>query len=146
MVLGPHCRNVGLRQCSMFIDFIVCQDPHSFQTVCKLSRLSGNFLDCPETFQTVWKLSRLPEIFPCCPETFQTVRKPSKLSGIFPDSSETFQTVRKLSRLSGSFPDCPKTFAIFLLDFGPNLYICAKTFRTRKNFPVGNANAPTGFF
>ena len=22
----------------------------------------------------------------------------------------------------------------------------AKTFRTRKNFPVGNADAPTGFF
>jgi len=80
-----------------------------FQTVWKLSRLSGNFPDCPETFQTVRKL-------PVCPETFQTVRTLSRLFGNFPDCpitsrlSDNFQTVGKLSRLSGNFPDCPETF------------------------------------
>ena len=143
--------------------------PETFQTVRKPYRLSKNFPDSSETFQTVRKVSWLSEIFSMlsgnysdCSQTFFTVRKFSRLSRNFLDSMEAFQTVQKpsrlsenfpnfqkLSRLFRNFPDCPETFqtyAMFWLDFGPILYICAKTFRTRKNFPVGNANAPTDFF
>ena len=75
----------------------------NFSQIQKLSRLPGNFPDCPETFQTVQKLSRLSKNFPDSPETFQTVRKLSRLPGNFPDCPETFQTVRKLSRLMQCF-------------------------------------------
>ena len=44
----------------------------NFSQIQKLSRLPGNFPDCPETFQTVQKLSRLSKNFPDSPETFQT--------------------------------------------------------------------------
>ena len=112
----------------------------TFQTVCTLSRLSGNFPDRLETFWTVFpncprlstlsgnfsdcpELSKLSGNFPHCLETFQTVWKLSRLSGNFqqcleifqtvqnfPHCPETFHTVWKLSRLSGNFPDCLKIF------------------------------------
>ena len=73
----------------------------TYQTVRKLSRLFGNFPDCPETFPNIWKLSRLFGNFPDCLETFQTFQTVwnfSRLSGNFPDRLETFRTVWKLSR------------------------------------------------
>ena len=64
----------------------------TFQTVWKLSTLSGNFPDWLETFQThlttfltLWKLSRFSRNIPDCKETFQTLRKLSRLLGSFPD-------------------------------------------------------------
>ena len=92
---------------------------------------------------TVGKLSRLVRNLPDCP------KKLSRLSRNFSNWLETFQIVQKLSRLSGNPPDCSETFqtsTIFCFDFELILWICAKTFRTRKNFPVGNADASTGFF
>ena len=61
------------------------------------------FLDSLETFQSVRKLSKLSGNFPDCQKTFQTIRKLFKLSGNFLDCPETFQTVWKLSRQSGNF-------------------------------------------
>ena len=64
----------------------------TFQTVWKLSTLSGNFPDWLETFQThlttfltLWKLSRFSRNIPDCQETFQTLRKLSRLLGSFPN-------------------------------------------------------------
>ena len=94
-----------------------------FLTVRKLSRLSGNFPNCLEPFQTVWKLFQLSGNFPNYPKTFQTVQKLCRL-------------LRNLSRCLESF----QTYAMFVLVFWTNFV------DTRKNFPVGNADAPTGFF
>ena len=82
----------------------------TYQTVRKLSRLFGNFPDCPETLQTVRKIFTLSEKFINYLERFQNVRKLSRLFGNFPDCLESFQTVQKLSILSINFPDCPETF------------------------------------
>ena len=91
-------------------------------------------------FPDFWKLSRLSGNFPDCPETFQTVRKLSRLSGSSPDCPEAFQTVRKSSRLSGNFSDSLETYSLLTWCLGfilwPLFKVRAKTFRTRKNFPV----------
>ena len=59
-------------------------------------------------------------------------------TGIFPDHLQAFQTIRQISRPSGNFPDHPETFQCSFKG-------CAKTFRTRKNFPDGNATLPSRF-
>ena len=64
----------------------------------KFSRLSGNLPDCLETCQTVWKLARLYGSFLDSPESFRTVQKVLRQSGNIPDCLETFRTIRKLSR------------------------------------------------
>ena len=91
-----------------------------------VSRLSGNYPDCPETFNTVWKFFRLSRIF-------QTVRKLLSLSGNSPDCLETFQTVLKLSRLSWNCPDSLETFHTLQLMF--RLNFMGNIVNTRKNFP-----------
>ena len=58
--------------------------------------------------------------------------KISSVSGNFPDNPENFQTIWKFSRRSGNFP----------VQFQG---LRAKTFRTRKNFPDGNATLPPRF-
>ena len=56
----------------------------------------------------------------------------SRLSGNFPDNPENIQTIWKFSKGSGNFP----------VQFQG---LRAKTFRTRKNFPDGNATLPPRF-
>ena len=98
----------------------------TFQTVRKLSRLSGNFPHPPETFQSVWKLSRLSKNFPDCVETFQTLWKLSKLSGNFPNCPIYFQTVWKPSRLMLCFELILSQFC----RYAQKLSRRAKTFRS----------------
>ena len=74
---------------------------------------------CNKTFQAIRKL-------------FWTIQKISGLSGKYSDYPETFRTIRKFSRRSGNFP----------VQFQG---LRAKTFRTRKNFPDGNATMPRWF-
>ena len=97
---------------------------------------SGKYM---ETFQTIWKITRLsenfpgyPENFPDHPENIKTIRKLSRLSGNFLYHPENIQPIRKLSKGSGNFP----------VQFQG---LRAKTFRTRKNFPDGNATMPRWF-
>ena len=45
--------------------------PENFQTVRKISRLSGNIFKCLEAFQTVWKVSRLSWNLFNCANNFQ---------------------------------------------------------------------------
>ena len=66
----------------------------------KLSRLSGNFLDCLGNFHPDQKFSRPSRNCPNYPETALSIRKRSKLFGNFPNCPKTFQTVLKLSKLS----------------------------------------------
>ena len=100
---------------------------HMFHTCHKkLTRMSGNIGECiscaagthSATDLTCKKLSRLFGNFPECPETFQTVQKPSRLFGNFPDCPETFPNIWKLSRLFGNFPDCLETFQTYILKVG----------------------------
>ena len=97
--LRPNCVNDfrDIYYQSVYMVFVTSKV--SFPTI---SRQSGNCPDTLETFQTVWKLSRLSgnfSDFPDCLEFFQTVWKLSRLSSNFPDCPETFQTVWKLSTL-----------------------------------------------
>jgi len=78
------------------------------------------------------KLSRLSGNFPDHPENIQPIRKLSRLSGNFPDNPENIQTIWKFSKGSGNFP----------VQFQG---LRAKTFRTCKNFPDGNATLPPRF-
>ena len=86
----------------------------------------------PETFQAIRKFSRLSGNFPGYPETFRIILKISSLSGNFPGYLENIQTIWKFSRPSGNFPVQIQGLR-------------AKTFRTRKNFPGGNATLPPRF-
>ena len=104
----------------------------NFGIVRKLSRLSRNFPDRPENIQHIQKLSRLSGNFPDHPENIQPTRKLSRLSGNFLYHPENIQPIRKLSKGSGNFP----------VQFQG---LRAKTFRTRKNFPDGNATLPPRF-
>ena len=124
----------------------------TFQAIRKLSRLSGNFLGYLETFWTIRKISGLSGNFPDYPETFQTILKLSRLSGNFPGYPKTFQVIRTFSGPSGKYPDYPETFWTirkFSRRYGnfPVQFqgLRAKTFRTRKNFPGGNATLPPRF-
>ena len=104
----------------------------TFQAIQKLSGSSGKYPAYSETFQAIWKLSRLSRNFPDHPETIQPIWKLSRLSGNFPDNLENIQTIWKFSKWSGNFP----------VQFQG---LRAKTFRTRKNFPDGNATLPPRF-
>ena len=93
--------------------------PETFRIIQKISSLSGNFPGYPKTFQAIWKFSGSSGKYPAYPETFQALRKFFGQSGKYPDYLEIFQRVRKLPiAISG---------------------VTRKTFRTRKNFPYGNA-------
>ena len=98
----------------------------------KLSGPSEKYQYYSETFQAIQKLNRPSGKYPDYPETFQAIRKLSRLSGNFPDHPENIQPIRKLSKGSGNFP----------VQFQG---LRAKTFRTRKNFPGGNATLPPRF-
>ena len=131
----------------------------------KLSRPSGKYPDYLETFQAFRQLSRLSGNFPGYPEAFQVsgnfpgyleifriIRKISSLSGNFPGYPKTFQTILKISRLSGNLPDHPENiqtiwkFCRQSTNFPVHFQgLRAKTFRTRKNFPDGNATMPRWF-
>ena len=124
----------------------------NIKTIRKLSRPSGKYPDYPETFQAIRKLSRLSGNFPDHPENIQPIRKLSRLSGNFPDHPENIQPTRKLSRLSGNFLYHPENIQpIRKLSKGSGNFpvqfqgLRAKTFRTRKNFPGGNATLPPRF-
>ena len=65
-------------------------------------------------------------------EIFKIIPKHPRPSGHFLDNPETFQLIWKLSRPYGNFP----------VQFQ---WLRAKTFRTRKNFPDGNATMPRWF-
>ena len=89
-----------------------CISLESFQTVWKVFRRSGRFLDCLESFQTAWKVSvrtawkvsGQPGKLPGSLESFQSVWKVSRQSGKFPDSLESFRTVWKVSCRSNPWP------------------------------------------
>ena len=100
--------------------------PETFWTIRKISGLSGNFSGYPETFLTVCKK------YPDYPETFQATRKLFGPSGKYSDYLKTFRTIQKFSKHSGNLQ----------LQFQG---LRAKTFRTRKNFPDGNAMMPRWF-
>ena len=91
-----------------------------------------NFPDHQKNINTIRKLSRLSGNFPDHPENIQPTRKLSRLSGNFLYHPENIQPIRKLSKGSGNFP----------VQFQG---LRAKTFRTRKNFPDGNATMPRWF-
>ena len=63
----------------------------------------------------------------------------------FPDHLANFQTIWKHSRPPGNFPDGPETFQFSFKSYAQKLSKCAKTFRTRKNFPDGNATLLSRF-
>ena len=110
----------------------------SFRTIPKLSRLLRNFPGYLEIFQAIWKLSGPSGKYPGYIETFRAIltllaiRKLSRLSGNFPDNPENIQTIWKFFKWSRNFP----------VQFQGSR---AKTFRTRKNFPDGNATLPPRF-
>ena len=82
----------------------------NFQTIRKLSWLSGNFPGYPETFHPIRKFSGSSGKYPAYPETFQAIRKFSGSSGKYPAYPETFQAIRKFSGSSGKYPGYPETF------------------------------------
>ena len=77
--------------------------------VMKLLILSGKFSDCPEIFNTVRKLSRLSGNFSHPLETFHTAEN-------FPDCRETFQTVWYILKLIISYVDVQALF-YFMVNF-----------------------------
>ena len=77
--------------------------------VIKLLILSGKFSDCPEIFNTVRKLSRLSGNFSHPLETFHTAEN-------FPDCRETFQTVWYILKLIISYVDVQALF-YFMVNF-----------------------------
>ena len=117
----------------------------TFRTIRKISRLSGNFPGYPTTFQTIRKISRLSRNFPGYPDTFQAIQKLDGSSGKYPAYPETFQAIRKLSGQFGKYPDYLETFQRVRNSPLQFQGIRAKTFRTRKNFPGGNATLPSRF-
>ena len=127
------------------------------QTVLKLSRQYWNRLDSIETVRTVLKPSRQYWNRPDSIETVRTVLGPSGQYWNRPDSIQTVLTVSKLSKqylncseanslkpsiLPGHGLHCAEKCGPFRLPLHCNR---AKTFRTRKNFPVSDADALTGF-
>ena len=139
--------------------------PDNIQTILKLSSLFGNFPGYLETFEIIRRPFRLSGSFPDHPDTFQTIRKLSRpsgnfeairklslLSGNFTGYLEIFKIIPKHPRPSGHFLDNPETFQLiwklsrpygnFPVQFQ---WLRAKTFRTRKNFPDGNATMPRWF-
>ena len=110
-----------------------------------------------ETIRTVLKPSGQYRNRPDSIETVRTVLKPSGQYWNRPDSIQTVLTVFKLSKqysncseanslkpfiLSGHGLHCEDKCGPFRLPLHVNR---AKTFRTRKNFPVSNADALRGF-
>merc|ERR1712218_146753 len=84
-----------------------------FSGLSKLSGPSGKYSDYPETFQTIRKLSRLSgklsgpsRKYPDYPETFQAILKLFGPSGKY---LESFQAIRKLFGPSGKYPDYLET-------------------------------------
>ena len=147
------------------------QDPlENIQSIRKLSRLFGNFPRYPKiNFRTIWKISILSGNFPGYSEIFQAIRKLSGPSGKYqeisqaikklsrpyrkyPDCPESFQIIQKISRPSTNFPDHPETFQTigklsrWSENFREHRGLRAKSFRTCKNFLVGNTDTMTRFF
>ena len=85
-----------------------------------------------ETFDTVWKLSRLSGNFPYWLETFQTGSNLPRLSGKFPEWHETFQTLWKLSELYGNFPVWTKV----IIDFFQTLLRLNYIFCWKPKLPI----------
>ena len=83
----------------------------TFQSVRKLSRVSGNFPEYPQTFQNVRKLSGVYWNFPESPETFPSVWKSetenAKAFQIadFDEQKLSGQRIWKLFRVFGNFSE-----------------------------------------
>ena len=119
--------------------------PETFQTIRKLSELLGKFPDGLESFR---KLSWLPRNFSGYTETLKAIRKITRLSGNFSGYTETFQAIRTTRK----YPDYLEIFQTVRKLPGAISRVTpkklsgrAKTFRTRKNFPDGNATLPPRF-
>ena len=143
-----------------------CSD--SFRTVRTVSEPSGQFQNRPDSFRTVRTVSRPsgqfqkdrlvsepPGRFLNCPDSFRTVRTVLEPSVKFFNSLDYLDknwTVQTVVIIIISFYFNMKELYSYCLDvnqslnrwigiFGMIIFtICAKNFRTRKNFPDSNAS------
>ena len=126
------------------------------ETVRTVLKPSGQYWNRPDRIKTVRTVLKPSGQYWNHPDSIETIRTVLKQSGQYWNRPDSIETVRTVSILSRNNHNCPETNSILpgcslhCADrCGPlrlPIYINrAKTFRTRKNFPVSNADALTGF-